>query len=190
MTKLTRRAALAMLATGGGLLGLGYILRNIVDIPVSRAGPGMGGVTGMDMSRYMNMFMRHGELGRSVEDIPGGVRTTTESDSPDLVAELQAHVSSMYSNLDQGAEVTCMSSSLPTLFRRAPDYQRQITFTAKGIVAVETASDPDLTSAIREHAREVTGFVVEGMPAMMRGMMGPGMMAPDMMGPGMMGRGG
>jgi hypothetical protein len=70
----------------------------------------------MDTSKYMNMFMRHGELRRSVEDIPGGVRTTTESDSPDLVAELQAHVSSMYAHLDQGAEVTRMSSSLPTLF--------------------------------------------------------------------------
>jgi hypothetical protein len=138
----------------------------------------------MDMSRYMNMFMRHGELRRSVEDIPGGVRTTTESDSADLVAELQAHVSSMYTHLDQGAEVTCMSSSLPTLFGRAPDYQRQITFTAKGVVAEETASDPELTRAIREHAREVTGFVIEGMPAMMRGMMGPGMMGGGMMGMG------
>ncbi|WP_284235992.1 hypothetical protein [Mycobacterium antarcticum] len=184
MATLTRRAALSVLAGGAGLLGLGYVLRSIVEVPMSHAGPGFGGVNGMDMSKYMNMFIRHGELRRSVEDIPGGVRTTTESDSPDLVAELQAHVSSMYSQLDQGAEVTCMSSSLPTLFRRAPDYQRQLTFTAKGVVAEETASDPDLTNAIRAHAREVTGFVVEGMPAMMQGMMGPGMMGPGMMGSG------
>jgi hypothetical protein len=156
---------------------VGYLLRNIIDTPSGHAnGPGMSGVSGTDMSRYMNMFMRHGELRRSVEDIPGGIRTTTESDSPDLVAELQAHVSSMYSHLEQGTEVTCMSASLPTLFGRAPDYQRQISITAKGIVAVETASDPAVTQAIRAHAREVTGFVVEGMPAMMRGMMGDGMM--------------
>ncbi|MGH3675729.1 MAG: hypothetical protein ACRDU5_08345 [Mycobacterium sp.] len=177
MAKLTRRAALAVLATGGGLVGLGYVLRNVVDVPVSHAnGPGMGGMSDTDMSRYMNMFMRHSELRRSVEDIPGGVRTTTESDSPDLAAELQAHVSSMYSHLNEGAEVMCMSSSLPTLFRRAADYQRQISFTDKGVVAVETASDPDLTQFIRAHAREVTGFVVDGMPAMMEGMMGNGMM--------------
>jgi hypothetical protein len=185
MTKLTRRTALALLCTGTGLLGLGYLLRNIIEMPFGPGnGPGMGGVSDMDMSRYMNMFMRHGELRRSVEEIPGGIRTTTESDSPDLVAELQAHVSSMYTHVGQGVEVTCMSSSLPTLFRRAPDYQRQITFTAKGIVAVETASDPDLTRVIREHAREVTGFVNEGMPAMMRGMMGNGMMGNGMMGMG------
>jgi hypothetical protein len=177
MNKLTRRAALAMLGTGGGLLGLGYIMRSIVNAPFSHAGPGMfGGTNSMDMNTYMEMFNRHTELRRNVEDIPGGVRTTTESDSPDLVAQLQGHVSTMYSNLDHRAEVVCMSQSLPTLFARASDYQRQITFTPKGIVAVETASDPDLTRAIRAHAREVTGFVVDGMPAMMKGMMGNGMM--------------
>jgi hypothetical protein len=177
MTKLTRRAALAVLGTGGGLLGLGYILRSLVNAPFSHAGPGMfGGTNSMDMSTYMEMFSRHTELRRNVEDIPGGVRTTTESDSPDLVAQLQGHVSTMYSHLDQRSEVMCMSQSLPTLFARTSDYQRQITFTPKGIVAVETANDPDLTRAIRAHAREVTGFVVDGMPAMMKGMMGNGMM--------------
>lgn len=179
MAKMSRRAAitaLAAMAAGGGLLGIGYVLRNIVDTTPSRPKrAGMGGVSGTEMSRYMNMFMRHGELRRRVEDIPGGIRTTTETDAPDLVAELQAHVASMYSHLDERAEVTCMSSSLPTLFGRAPDYQREITFTANGVVAVETASDPDLTRAIRDHAREVSGFVDEGMPAMMRDMMRTGM---------------
>lgn len=180
MATVSRRAALRLLAIGGAFLGLGYVLRAVIDIPTSRAQPGMGGASGMDMQRYMTMFMRHQELRRSVEEIPGGVRTTTESDAPDLIAELQAHVASMYTRLDQNSEVTCMSSSLPTLFRRAADYQRQITLTPSGVVVVETASDPQLTNAIREHAREVTGFVVEGMPAMMRGMMGPGMPCPRM----------
>ena len=184
MARLTRRAALAVLGTGAGLVGVGCLLRNIVELPASHAGPGFGGVDSMDMSKYMNMFMRHTELRRNVEDIPGGVRTTTESDSPDLVAELQAHVSSMYAHVGHGAEVMCMSSSLPTLFRRSADYHRQLTLTAKGVIAEETASDPDLTDAIRAHAREVTGFVVEGMPAMMQGMMGNGMMGPGMMGMG------
>jgi hypothetical protein len=140
---------------------------------------GFGGATSMDMSMYMEMFSRHNEIRRSVEEIPGGVRTTTESDSPDLADLLHQHVPSMYSHLDQGGEIMCMSQSLPTLFRRASDYHRQITLTPTGVVAVETADDPNLTQAIRAHAQEVTGFVTEGMPAMMQGMMGPG----GMMGP-------
>ncbi len=78
----------------------------------------------------------------------------------------------MYSHLDHGGEIMCMSQSLPTLFRRAADCHRQLTFTPEGVVAVETADDPNLTQAIRAHAREVTGFVNDGMPAMM----GPAMM--------------
>ncbi|MGH3677245.1 MAG: hypothetical protein ACRDU5_16180 [Mycobacterium sp.] len=198
MAKLTRRTVLAMLGTGGGLFALGYALRSIVGAPPTDGfsnvgtsettgpgmgggmmgpgmmGPGMGGMSSGDMSTYMDMFNRHGELRRRVEDIPGGVRTTTESDSPDLAGQLKAHVSAMYSHVDEGAEVMCMSDSLPTLFRRASDYQRRLTFTDKGVVAEETAGDPDLTQAIRAHAREVTGFVTDGMPAMMRGMMGMG----------------
>jgi hypothetical protein len=181
MAKLTRRSALAMLGTAGGLLGVGYLLRNVVGEPrpdgVARAdGPGMMGATSADMSTYMEMFNRHNEIRRTVEEIPGGVRTATESDSPDLAAQLHAHVPSMYAHLDQGAEVMCMSGSLPTLFRRASNYHRQLTITAKGVIAEETADDPELTQAIRAHAQEVTGFVKDGMPAMMRGMMGDGMM--------------
>lgn len=183
MAKLTRRAALTTLGTAGGLLGVGYLLRSVIGelassvVPdgVARAdGPGMMG--GAEMSTYMTMFNRHNEISRTVEEIPGGVRTTTESDAPELAAQLHTHVPAMYARLDQGAEIMCMSATLPTLFGRATNYRRELTLTAKGVVAVETAEDPELTHAIRAHAQEVTGFVTDGMPAMMRGMMGGGMM--------------
>ncbi len=132
----------------------------------------MGSATSADMSTYMEMFNRHTEIRRTVEEIPGGVRTTTESDVPALTAQIQAHVSSMYGHLQQGAEVTCRSQSLPTLFRNAGSYRRQLTITAKGVTVVETSNDPALVNAIRDHAREVSGFVRDGMPAMMQGMMG------------------
>jgi hypothetical protein len=188
MAKLTRRAALTVLA-GGGLLGLGYALRSILDPPTPeprQTGPGnatgggmmggemMGAATRADMSTYAEMFNRHQEIRRVLQEIPGGIRTTTESESPDVVAQLKSHVAAMYTHLNQGAEVTCMSQSLPTLFRHAGDYHRQLTFTPKGVVAEETASDPGIILAIRTHAREVTGFVAEGMPAMMNQMMKPG----------------
>ena len=183
---LTRRAALVALGAGGGAVALSYVLRGAFRC----LAPGIQlidhngmGVDGMDMGRYTEMFNRHNEITRSVEEIPGGIRTVTQSDSPDLVALLQAHVSSMYSHVDQGAEVMCMSGSLPTLFRHAHGYHRQLTFTPTGVMAEETADDPALTRAIRAHAQEVTGFVRDGMPPMMRGMMGPAMMGPGMMGP-------
>jgi hypothetical protein len=179
VTGITRRVALGLLAAGGAVLGLGlaggYLLRDALK---SVGGGGMmgsgmmGSATQADMSSYTKLFDRHTELRRTVEAIDGGVLTTTESDAPDLIALLQAHVSSMYTHLSQHAEVTCMSSSLPTLFSNSTGYQRDLTFTSKGVVVTETSSDPRIASAIREHAQEVSGFVRDGMPAMMRGMMG------------------
>ena len=190
--RVTRRAALGAL----GVLGAGSVLavRYAVRVFESPApGPkirltdgGMMGVDMADMSLYMDMFNRHQQINRTVEEIPGGVRTTTQSDLPDLTAQLHAHVSSMYSHVDRGVEVMCMSQSLPTLFRNAGGYRRQLTLTPTGVIAEETSDDPALTEAIRAHAREVTGFVRDGMPPMMRGMMGGsgGMMGPGgMVGP-------
>ncbi|BDY27495.1 hypothetical protein [Mycolicibacterium mageritense] len=179
---MNRRAALAGLGAlaAAGVLGVGYVIRTIAAAPTSdfqvADGPRDGGMMGIgtaDMQLYRAMFARHKEIRRTVEEIPGGVRTTTESSSPDLAAQLQIHVSGMYTRMGQGSEVMCMSQSLPILFRHATGYRRQLTITRTGVIAEETADDPDLIRAIREHAREVSGFVRDGMPAMMHGMMGP-----------------
>ncbi len=186
MAGLTRRAALAALGAGGATI-VGFVLRGVGTWPapdVLLADHDGCMASPADMRRYAQMFHRHREITRTVEEIPGGVRTTTESSSPDLAAQLQAHVSSMYSQLDQGREVMCMSDSLPTLFREATGYRRRLTFTPTGVMAEETSDDPALAQVIRAHAQEVTGFVRDGMPRAMRGMMGCGMMGPGMMGPG------
>src|SRR6266704_6851363 len=104
MTGITRRAALGLLGAGGALVALGlaggYLLRDALK---SLGGGGMmgsgmmGSATQADMSSYMKLFDRHTELRGTVEMIDGGVRTTTESDAPDLIALLQADVACMYS---------------------------------------------------------------------------------------------
>ena len=133
----------------------------------------MGSASGADMSTYMELFVRHAEIKRRVEEIPGGVRTITESDVPELAAQLQAHVASMYEHLDRGTEVRCMSPTLPTLFRQASGYRRELSTTRKGVIVTEISPDPQLTAMIRAHSGEVSGFVRHGMQAMMSGMMGP-----------------
>ena len=188
MARLTRRDALRVIAAGGSLLSFGvggYFLRDLLrSAPAGRPRAGgdasgsmmggqmMGSATAADMRTYRELFDRHRELRRRVEVVPGGVRTVTESDSPALAAQLQAHVASMYAHLEHGAEVTCMSASLPTLFRNAKRYRRTLALTPKGVAVTETSSDPHLAGAIRAHAHEVSGFVRDGMPAMMRGTMG------------------
>jgi hypothetical protein len=64
-----------------------------------------------------------------------------------------------------------MSDSLPTMFQHASRYRRQLKMTPHGVTIEETSDDPTVLSAIRRHADEVTAFVREGMPAMMKDIM-------------------
>src|SRR5438132_6236534 len=164
---ITRRMALQLGGAAAGLVALGvavpYVVRPALSRPTGTAGTSGGGMMGAatttDMSAYMDLFNHHTQIQRTVEGVYGGVRTTTESDDPALAARLQAHVSSMYGHLQRGEEVQCMSNSLPLLFRNASSYQRKLMPTTKGLVVTETSSDPQITEAIRVHAREVSGFV-------------------------------
>src|SRR5437879_9999077 len=141
----TRRAMLRVFGVaglGGLLSALGCSLRKAAGgsgIPSPTGGGMMGGsgmmgsATSADMSTYMDLFNHHTEIQRTVEEIPGGVRTTTESNDAALAEQLQTHVAAMYQHVGQGQEVTCMSSSLPTLFRNSGGYRRQLTVTARGV---------------------------------------------------------
>src|SRR5437870_3768565 len=122
----------AVAAAGSGRAsGFGSLLHDATGASAARPRLRNAGMMGTpaDMSAYMELFDRHRELRRTVKAIPGGVRTLTESDAPELVAQLQAHVASMYDHLENGLEVTCMSQSLPVLFRHAGSYRRHVTLT-------------------------------------------------------------
>lgn len=196
-----RRAALRALGALG-LLGAGAVF-GWRSTPGQPTGPRRGSadvqltdngmMDGANMGQYMEMFARHNEISRTVTDIPGGVRATTESNSPDLAAQLQAHVSDVYSRLDNGIAVmgAATSATLPILVRNAGAYRRRLTLTPTGITVEETSDDPALTQVIRDHAREVSGFVADGMPAGMQSMMGDmGPRGMGGMGSGGMGHGG
>ena len=131
----------------------------------------MGSADQADMQVYMEMFQHHQQIHRTVERLSNGVRTITESNNPRIRSLLQAHVSKMYEHVAAGQEVRCMSDSLPTMFRHSSQYQRMLSLTPHGVAVEETSDDPEVSGAIQRHADEVSAFVREGMPAMMRGMM-------------------
>ena len=72
--RMTRRAALTAIGAGA-IVGLGYVFREVLGSPAPAVrliddGDDMMGVSPTDMARYMEMFNRHNELTRSVEEIP------------------------------------------------------------------------------------------------------------------------
>jgi hypothetical protein len=124
------------------------------------------------MRTGMELFQRHAEIKRTVTELPDGVHAVTESTDPQTAALIQAHVSEMYERLDQDRAFSYpMSRSVTAMFAQSARYRRKLEATPTGIAVTETADDPAMVAVIREHAREISGFVREGMPAMMRGMM-------------------
>lgn len=129
----------------------------------------MGG--NADMRIVHQLFAYHDLIRRSVEEIPGGVQTLTESDNSEVAALIQQHVASMHQRLDDGRWFAMMSRTLPILFQNAERYQRQSQKTSKGIAVTKTSDDTELANVLREHAQEVTQFVQSGMSQMSCGRM-------------------
>jgi hypothetical protein len=125
-----------------------------------------------DMGTVMALFANHTMIRRRVEPIPGGIRAITESDDPRVAGLLQAHVATMYRRVDDGRRFTMMSRTLPAMFANARRYRRVLSLTPHGVAVVESSSDDAVAAVIRAHAREVSGFVTDGMRSMMRNMMG------------------
>jgi hypothetical protein len=130
-------------------------------------GDGMNDMMG-PMMTGMQLFRRHDQIRRTVTVLPNGVQAETESDDPDVAMLIQEHVTSMYARIDQDRPFSYpMSRTVPALFRNTRRYHRQLLRTAKGIKVIETSEHADMVELIKAHAQEISGFVAEGMPAMM-----------------------
>lgn len=172
-----------------------------------RMGPGMMG-SGMMMGMAHDertqaqlevihtMFINHDRINRTVENLPNGIRTVTESDDPALADLIKKHVAEMGSRVGAGDDpgLPIESDSLHAIFRNKDKIKTSYKTTDKGIAVVQTSDDPQTVAALQKHASEVSDFVKEGMTAlhaaMMKrgGMMGGGMMHGPMMMRGMMHR--
>jgi hypothetical protein len=139
-----------------------------------------------DMEIVHELLTNHRAITRTVEHLPDGIRTLTESSSPRIAAFLVEHVASMESRLIEGAVFNLSSHTLPTIFENYDAIETEITYSPTGVTVVQTSDDPALVEALQAHAAEVTELVDEGMIAMMRGMMTNGMMSGDQQQEGMM----
>lgn len=132
------------------------------------AGHGMGPGAGADMMGIHALFARRDEIHRTVVQIPGGVRTTTESDDPAVAAQLRTHVRAMYARLKEDRPINQRDPLFAALFRNADKIEARIEDTPKGLTVTETSTDPHVTALIRKHADVVGQFIANGMHEMMR----------------------
>lgn len=131
-------------------------------------GMGPGGGHGADMMGIHSLFASRDQIRRTVTQIPGGVRATTESDNPAVVTQLREHVQSMYARLEDKQPINDGDPLFAAIFESADKIHVQMEDTPKGITVTETSEDPAVVSLIRRHADVVSLFLENGMQEMMR----------------------
>lgn len=124
------------------------------------------------MRTGMELFQRHAQVHRKVTFLPNGIHAVSTSAVPETAALLQAHVTQMYDRLTEDRPFPYpVSRSVPVMFAHPTLYQRKLVLLKEGVAVTETSDDPEMVRVIHAHAREITRFVREGMPAMMRNRM-------------------
>jgi hypothetical protein len=151
-------------------------------------GPGMmgmngGSATAAEHSDIRDLFFNHENIKRTVTNLPDGIRTVTESDDPQVAATIKKHVAEMGKRVEEGRDpgLPIESSALHSIFRDKDKIKTAYEVTEKGVIVVQTSTDPTAVKALQDHAAQVTDLAQRGMVAAHEAMMKSG--------GGMMGRG-
>jgi hypothetical protein len=175
----------SMQSMGRGMMGPG-----MMGMGRGMMGMGRDSAVGTDMSAIHELAVNHDRIRRTVTNLPDGIRTVTESDDPEIARLIREHVASMGQRVRAGKKmgVPIESPAVHAIYANKDKIRTTSEPTDKGVVVVQTSSDPKIAALLQAHAVEVSDLVRGGMEAMHTAMMKNhgGMMGGGMRG-GMMG---
>jgi hypothetical protein len=137
-----------------------------------RGQQGPGPQRGMDSAHQEDMVLFHflldhrDEIRRSVQELPDGVETLTESEDPEIAGKLREHVRSMYGRLEEGRPIHARDPLFAEIFRHADKIEMTMVDTEGGLRVRETSSDPYVAKLIKSHAEVVSRFLANGQAEM------------------------
>jgi hypothetical protein len=123
-----------------------------------------------DMRLVHAMLVDNTRIRRTVENLPDGIRTVTESDDPAVARAIEAHVARMEARLKEGRLFNLFSPTLPVLFENRAVIKTTVEMTGKGATVTQTSTDTKVVAALQAHALEVSELARDGMAAMLRNM--------------------
>jgi len=123
-----------------------------------------------DMGPIHSLLTQHEKIHRTLEEIPGGVRTITTSEDPQVTDLIRTHVREMKERIEKGQPIRQMDPLFREIFRHHEKIHLVIEDVPGGVRATETSDDPQVTLLISQHAkRAVSEFVQGGMNRAMQG---------------------
>lgn len=130
---------------------------------------GMGGRMRRHMRVIHRLLVEHEDISRTVEEIPGGIRSITVSRRPEITDAIRAHVRQMKARVETGEPIRQMDPVFREIFEHHTKIQMEIDDVPGGARVTETSDDPQVVLLIRQHAeRAVSEFVADGMQRAMR----------------------
>jgi hypothetical protein len=112
---------------------------------------------------FHELLAQHDKIKRTVEDIPGGVRTVTTSDDPEIAGLIRLHVRQMAARYEAGMPVRKWDPLFVELLKHFDKITMTMEDVPGGLRVIETSDDPQVALLIRQHAhRGVSEFVERG----------------------------
>ena len=137
--------------------------------------PGLQGedITDQEVADLKQLFQKHNEISRLVENIPNGIITVTESDNEELRSSIIDHVTMMVTRLqeEKNPQVIIQSPTLHEIFEYYDEIETEIELTEKGISLIQTSTNPEVVALLQQHALEISDMVDRGMQAVHERMM-------------------
>ena len=126
-----------------------------------------------EVAELRAMFENHKDLSRSVENLPNGIRTVTETENPELRDALVSHIVSMLSRVDEkrDPQIPIQSLTLDVLFEKSEMIVTEVEYTDTGVAVVQTSDDAEVVAALQTHAAEVSDLAARGMQSAHEAMM-------------------
>ena len=126
-------------------------------------GRGMGGGNHQVMQKAMTLVHNRFAIEREVEEIAGGVRTTTRvKDDPEVLAVLRAHVGDVEQLLQSGGRIRQWDPLFAAIFDHYDEIEMTIEELPDGVRVTETSENPAVAELIRAHAAKVNDFLARG----------------------------
>ncbi|MDA8711489.1 hypothetical protein N9M54_04220 [Alphaproteobacteria bacterium] len=137
--------------------------------------PGLQGedITDQEVADLKQLFQKHNEISRLVENIPNGIITVTESDNEELRSSIIDHVTLMVTRLQEkkNPQVIIQSPTLHEIFKYYDEIENELELTEKGISLIQTSTNPEVVALLQQHASEISDMVDRGMEAVHERMM-------------------
>jgi len=132
--------------------------------------------TAQEEDELRAMFEWHMQITRTVENLPNGIRTVTETTDPALRDQLVSHVVGMIDRVDEGRDpkVMIQSPTLDIVFQNRALIVTEMEQTNTGIIITQTSDDAETVAALQKHAAEVSDLAARGIVSAQEAMMARG----------------